>query len=57
VIAADCIGLPALEGFRIVIYGISLLMRATRNLQETLQDILAGEMKLTGTGVSFDEVT
>ena len=42
-------------GFRIVIYGISLLMRATRNMQETLQDILAGEMKLTGTGVSFDE--
>lgn len=42
-------------GFRIVIYGISLLMRATRNMQETLQDILAGEMKLTGTGVSFNE--
>ncbi len=42
-------------GFRIVIYGISLLMRATRNMQETLQDILAGEMKLTGTGVSFDQ--
>ena len=42
-------------GFRIVIYGISLLMRATRNMQQTLQDILAGEMKLTGTGVSFDE--
>jgi 2-methylisocitrate lyase-like PEP mutase family enzyme len=42
-------------GFRIVIYGISLLMRATRNMQETLRDILAGEMKLTGTGVSFDE--
>jgi 2,3-dimethylmalate lyase len=41
-------------GFRIVIYGISLLMRATRNMQETLQDILAGEMRLTGTGVSFD---
>jgi 2,3-dimethylmalate lyase len=42
-------------GFRIVIYGISLLMRATRNMQETLCDILAGEMKLTGTGVSFEE--
>jgi 2-methylisocitrate lyase-like PEP mutase family enzyme len=42
-------------GFRIVIYGISLLMRATRNMQETLRDILAGEMKLTGTGVSFEE--
>ena len=42
-------------GFRIVIYGISLLMRATRNMQETLRDIRTGEMKLTGTGVSFDE--
>jgi 2-methylisocitrate lyase-like PEP mutase family enzyme len=42
-------------GFRIVIYGISLLMRATRNMQETLRDILAGEMRLTGTGTSFDE--
>ena len=42
-------------GFRIVIYGISLLMRATRTMQETLADILEGEMKLSGTGVSFEE--
>ena len=42
-------------GFRIVIYGISLLMRITRSMQETLADIASGEMKLTGTGTGFDE--
>lgn len=42
-------------GFRIVIYGISLLMRITRTMQETLQDILSGDLKLSGTGVSFSE--
>ncbi|MES2973925.1 MAG: isocitrate lyase/PEP mutase family protein [Pseudomonadota bacterium] len=42
-------------GFRIVIYGISLMMRATRNMQETLKDIASGQMALTGTGVSFEE--
>ena len=42
-------------GFRIVIYGISLLMRATRTMQETLADIREGEMKLSRTGVSFEE--
>jgi 2-methylisocitrate lyase-like PEP mutase family enzyme len=42
-------------GFRIVIYGISLMMRATRNMQETLKDIASGQMALSGTGVSFDE--
>lgn len=42
-------------GFRIVIYGISLLMRATRSMQETLADIKSGEMRLTGTGVSFED--
>ena len=42
-------------GFRIVIYGISLLMRVTRTMQETLKDILEGELKLSGTGVPFEE--
>jgi len=42
-------------GFRIVIYGISLLMRITRTMQETLADIRSGELKLSGTGVSFDD--
>ena len=42
-------------GFRIVIYGISLLMRATRSMQETLADIASGELRLSGTGVGFEE--
>lgn len=42
-------------GFRIVIYGISLLMRITRTMRETLADIKTGELKLSGTGVSFED--
>jgi 2-methylisocitrate lyase-like PEP mutase family enzyme len=42
-------------GFRIVIYGISLLMRATASMRETLADIASGELRLSGTGVSFDD--
>jgi 2-methylisocitrate lyase-like PEP mutase family enzyme len=41
-------------GFRIVIYGISLLVNITRTMQETLADIASGDLRLTGTGVSFD---
>ena len=42
-------------GFRIVIYGINLLMHATRTMRECLEDIRSGELKLTGRGVSFEE--
>ncbi|CAN7773521.1 isocitrate lyase/PEP mutase family protein [Variovorax sp. LjRoot84] len=42
-------------GFRIVIYGISLLMCITRTMRETLADIASGELRLTGSGVSFEE--
>lgn len=42
-------------GFRIVIYGISLLMRITKTMQETLADIASGELKLRGTGVGFED--
>jgi 2,3-dimethylmalate lyase len=42
-------------GFRIVIYGISLLMRITKLMQLSLQDIRSGEMKMVGTGVGFEE--
>jgi 2-methylisocitrate lyase-like PEP mutase family enzyme len=42
-------------GFRIVIYGISLLMRITRTMQDALADIASGELKLVGTGVGFEE--
>ena len=41
--------------FRIVIYGISLLMRATKTMQLALEDIKNGELKLVGTGVGFEE--
>lgn len=42
-------------GFRIVIYGISLLMRATRAMQLCLEDIQSGAFELMGTGVGFEE--
>jgi 2,3-dimethylmalate lyase len=42
-------------GFRIVIYGISLLMRITATMRETLADIASGELKLRGTGVGFED--
>ncbi|MES2184068.1 MAG: isocitrate lyase/PEP mutase family protein [Pseudomonadota bacterium] len=42
-------------GFRIVIYGISLLMRITKLMQLSLADIRSGEMKMVGTGVGFEE--
>lgn len=42
-------------GFRIVIYGISLLMRITRTMRETLADIASGELELSGTGIGFEE--
>ncbi|MBL8377924.1 MAG: isocitrate lyase/PEP mutase family protein [Burkholderiales bacterium] len=42
-------------GFRIVIYGISLLMRITRVMQEALADIASGELRQVGAGVSFEE--
>lgn len=42
-------------GFRIVIYGISLLMRITRTMREALADIASGELRLSGSGVSFEE--
>ena len=42
-------------GFGIVIYGISLLMRITRTMQEALADIKSGELALVGTGVGFEE--
>jgi 2-methylisocitrate lyase-like PEP mutase family enzyme len=42
-------------GFRIVIYGISLLMRITRTMQACLEDLRSGELKLVGIGVGFEE--
>ena len=42
-------------GFEIVIYGISLLMRITKVMQQALADIKSGELALLGSGVGFDE--
>ncbi len=42
-------------GFAIVIYGISLLMRITKVMQEALADIKSGELALVGTGIGFDD--
>lgn len=42
-------------GFRIVIYGTSLLMRITRTMQHALEDIRSGELKLIGSGVGLEE--
>lgn len=42
-------------GFRMVIYGISLLMRITKVMREALADIATGELKQVGSGVSFEE--
>lgn len=42
-------------GFRIVIYGISLMMRAVKTMQLALEDIRSGEFALVGTGVGFEE--
>jgi len=42
-------------GFRMVIYGISLLLRIAKTMQEALKDIRSGELALLGSGVSFEE--
>jgi 2,3-dimethylmalate lyase len=42
-------------GFRIVIYGITLLMRSIKVMQAALDDLKSGQLKLAGTGVGFEE--
>jgi 2-methylisocitrate lyase-like PEP mutase family enzyme len=42
-------------GFRIVIYGISLLMHATRTMQNVLDELRKGRTDFAGKGVGFDE--
>jgi 2-methylisocitrate lyase-like PEP mutase family enzyme len=42
-------------GFRIVIYGISLLMRSVRTMQDALADLHSGELRLVGSGIGFEE--
>jgi 2,3-dimethylmalate lyase len=42
-------------GFRIVIYGISLMMHAVKTMQAVLADIASGEFALRGQGVGFED--
>jgi len=41
-------------GFRILLYGISLLMHAAKTMQAVLADIASGEFRLRGQGMGFD---
>lgn len=42
-------------GFRMPVYGLSLLMRITKTMQDALADIASGKLELFGSGVSFDQ--
>lgn len=42
-------------GYRIVIYGITLMMHATKAMQAALDDIRSGAFALRGTGVGFKD--
>lgn len=42
-------------GFRIVIYGISMMMHAVKTMQAVLQDIAVGDFKLRGHRIGFEE--
>lgn len=42
-------------GFRIVIYGISLLLRIAATMQSALEDLKSGQIPPRGAGMSFDQ--
>ena len=42
-------------GFKVVIYGIDLLMHVTRTMQHVLDDIRSGAFALQGKGAGFNE--
>jgi 2-methylisocitrate lyase-like PEP mutase family enzyme len=44
-------------GYRIALYGITLLLRITRTMQLALEDLKSDRLELVGTGVAFDEYT
>jgi 2,3-dimethylmalate lyase len=44
-------------GYRIIIYGISLMVHSVKTMQAVLRDIASGEFSMRGTGVPFDEFT
>lgn len=44
-------------GYGIVLYGITLLLRITKTMQQALADLKSGELKLVGSGTPFEEYT
>jgi len=42
-------------GFKVIVYGINLLMQVTKHMKLALDDIRSGRFELTGTGASFKE--
>ena len=44
-------------GYRIALYGITLLLRVTKTMQVALADLKSDELKLVGTGTPFEEYT
>ena len=42
-------------GFKVIVYGINLLMQVTKRMKLVLEDIRSGSFELTGTGASFQE--
>jgi len=44
-------------GYKIALYGITLLLRITKTMQIALADLKSGELKFVGTGVPFEEYT
>lgn len=44
-------------GYKIALYGITLLLRVTRTMQMALADLKSDELELVGTGAPFEEYT
>jgi 2-methylisocitrate lyase-like PEP mutase family enzyme len=44
-------------GYKIALYGITLLLRVTKTMQLALADLKSGELKLVGSGAPFEEYT
>ena len=44
-------------GYKIALYGITLLLRVTKTMQIALADLKSDELKLVGTGTPFEEYT
>jgi 2-methylisocitrate lyase-like PEP mutase family enzyme len=44
-------------GYKIALFGITLLLRITKTMQLALADLKSGELKLVGSGTPFEEYT